>query len=189
MMNGHAYQELLIQNPLMSTTLVNNQHTRFDWVYNIFLLKLIGLASSFFYFMFFKQTGSDNFSFTFNFINDKAPVYYTTVDDNTVIFDSYDSAVDSTLQSSKTVCSGSRATVFAEEDSTVLNLQPHQFALLLNEAKSLAWEELKQTRHIKAETTARRNWIHQIKTKESIPVGEFTKGTSFFEKLPNFGRK
>ena len=44
--------------------------------------------------------------FPFLYASDKDPDYYTTADDNQLIFDSYDSTVDTTLQKSKTLCFG-----------------------------------------------------------------------------------
>lgn len=102
----------------------------------------------------------NGFTMTFHYRNDTSPTYYTTFNDNTLIFDSYDVAVDTTLQSSKTLGYGERAATFSNSDSWVPNLQPHQFPLLVNEAKSLAWVELRQMENPKAEKTARRNWAH-----------------------------
>jgi len=87
----------------------------------------------------------NGFTFSFNYRNDRRPTYYTTFDDNTVVFDSFDSAVDTTLQTSKTLCSGTRDFTFTKDDGWVPELPPDKFALLLAEAKSLAWAELKQT--------------------------------------------
>jgi hypothetical protein len=116
------------------------------------------------------QTSVDGFTLVFNYRNDVGPTWYTTFDDNTLIFDAIDKAVDTTLQTSKTVCFGAKITAFVEIDSFVPALQPGQFALLLNEAKSLAWSELKQTAHQKAEQSARRNWRHLSKTRSAIPL-------------------
>lgn len=132
---------------------------------------------------------SDGFVFTFNYRTDQAPKYYTTFDDVNIIFDAYDSAVDSTLQSTKTLAYGSKKTEWIEEDTFVPNLQPQQFALLLNEAKSLAWAELKQTVHPKAEVSARRNWRHLQKTRHTMPMGRLDNNADAFNQLPNFGRK
>lgn len=125
---------------------------------------------------------TDGFTFSFNYYTDVGPTYYTSFNDNTLIFDAFDSDVDSTLQVSKTLCFGEKAATFSETDSWVPNLHPHQFALLLNEAKSLAWAELKQTSHAKAENSARKNWIRLQKTKRTVPDGEYDTG-------PNYGRK
>lgn len=126
----------------------------------------------------------------FVYRNDAAPQYFTSFNDTEIFFDSYDNTVDNTLQSSKTLAYGSKVTDFAKQDDYVPQLQPQQFALLLNEAKSLAWAELKQTIHQKAETTARRNWRHLYKTRTEVPNGDkLQDNSSFFDKLPNFGRR
>lgn len=134
---------------------------------------------------------SDGFTFTFNYKNDTPPAYYTSFDGNTLIFDAYDSEVDTTLQGVKTICYGQKRTEFTEEDSFDFPaLQPQQFSLLLNEAKSLAWVELKQTPHQKAEVTARRGWRHLQKTRKVSPDGSlFNSNAHTFDSLPNFSRK
>ena len=132
---------------------------------------------------------SNGFVFTFNYRNDTAPRYYCSFDDNNIIFDAYDSAVDNTLQSVKTLCYGSLKTDWQETDTFIPNLQPQQFALLLNEAKSLAWAELKQTAHQKAEQSARRNWRHLQKTRTEIPAGKYITDTNHpFHTFNNFAR-
>lgn len=132
----------------------------------------------------------DSNSIKFVYRNDTAPQYYTTFDDNTIFFDSYDSTVDTTLQSSKTLCYGNKATSWEASDTFVPNLQPQQFALLLSEAKSLAWAELKQTVHTKAESMARKNWMHLQHTRQEIPdQNNIKSGSHNFSKLPNFGRR
>lgn len=113
---------------------------------------------------------TDGFTLTFPYRNDTGPSWYTTFDDTTLIFDAVDKTVDSTLQTSKTIGYGAKITTFVEVDSFVPAIQPGQFPLLLNEAKSLAWSELKQVQHPKAEQTARRNWRHLAKTREHIPT-------------------
>lgn len=131
----------------------------------------------------------NGFTFTFYFQKKTKPCYYTTFDDNTIVFDGYDSAVDSTLQSNKTMCFGEMTNSFTEVDNWVPNLNPQQFPLLLNEAKSLAWAELKQTTHAKAEQTARRNWRHLSKTQAHTYDQRFRQRNHTFDALPNFGRK
>lgn len=134
---------------------------------------------------------ADGFTFVFNFMTDRSPSYYTSFDDDTLIFDAYDSSVETTLQTHKTLGFGSKVSNFIASDTFVPALQPAQFALLINEAKSLAWSELKQTAHPKAEQTARRNWRHLAKTRQAVPnLGEVdTFRYSGLDKLPNFGRR
>lgn len=133
----------------------------------------------------------DTFVLTFTYRNDIAPHYYTSFNDNEIFFDSYDKQVDSTLQSAKSLCYGLKVTDFERVDAFVPQLQPQQFALLLNEAKSLAWTELKQTVHAKAEQSSRRNWRHLQKTRREIPntSSNILDNAHSFNKLPNFARR
>lgn len=117
------------------------------------------------------------------YVKDEAPQFYTTFDDNTILFDSIDTAVETSLASIKSQGFGRRIKVFTMADSFTPELDDDQFPLLVNEAKSLAWAELKQTVHQKAEQSARRLKISQQKIKQAI------KGCAAFDELPNFGRK
>lgn len=132
---------------------------------------------------------ANGFTVSLNYYNNAGPNYYTAFDDNTIIFDGYDSEVDSTLQSIKTIGSGTRNLVWNEIDGFVPELQADQFALLLNEAKSLAWAELKQAQHPKAERTAQKNWVHLAKNRVHIPRGEGSSGNHIINQPPHFGRK
>lgn len=122
-------------------------------------------------------------TFTFLYKTNEHPTYYTTFDDNTVIFNSYYSDIDTTLQKSKTMCLGRLVIPFTMSDSFIPDLDEEQFNLLLNEAKSLAWFEIKQSGHTLAERNSRRAWTHTQKKKNS------TEKVSDLDRLPNFGRK
>lgn len=126
---------------------------------------------------------------TFAYKNNASPQYYTTIDDVYMVFDSYDATVSSTLEASKTLAFGPRRTNFEATDTFEPVLQPQQFALLLNESKSLAWAELKQTGHPKAEQTAKRNWRHLQKSRIGIPTGLPGSGGHPFDSFRNFGRR
>lgn len=102
--------------------------------------------------------------------NNVPPRYYTTANDGTILFDAYDSEVDSTLQAGKTMVYGQLAMPWTENDSFVLPLDDKQFQRLLNEAKSLAYAEIKQTAHAKAEKTARDLKIDQQASKTKTPL-------------------
>lgn len=119
---------------------------------------------------------------TYIFQNDRAPTYCTVVDDQYIIFDAYDNEVDTTLQSSKTLCFGLTHPTFLMENDYVPEIDERQFPLLLNEAKSLAFYELKQTPHEKAEIEAKRQWRTLQRTKSLEYLSDF-------DQLPNFGRK
>lgn len=116
--------------------------------------------------------------------NDTAPKYYTTFNDTDILFDSFDTGVDTTLQQSKTQCYGGKHFQFSLNDTFVPPLTDEQQNLLLNEAISLAWVELKQAPNPKAEVMVRKQWIRQQHTGRNIP----TKIDPLL-RAPNFGRK
>lgn len=122
-------------------------------------------------------------TFTILYRNDKQPDWYTTFDDNTLLFDSYDSDIEDTLQKSNSLCYGKLIIPFTLSDTFTPDLDDGQFALLLNESKSLAWGELKQTAHGIAERNSRRGWSNLQKNKFA------TERLSDYEQLPHFGRK
>lgn len=121
-------------------------------------------------------------TFTFYYRDDRQPQYCTILSDHYVIFDSFDSTQDSTLQSSKTECFGEILPNWNMVDTFIPNIDDEQFSLLLNEAKSLAFFELKQSPHTKAEQEAKRGWSSVQKDKSLI------NRPSYFNELANFGR-
>lgn len=117
-------------------------------------------------------------------LNNKAPDFYTSFDDNMLIFDSYDVTVDTTLMKSKTLCYGEYEPVFTMSDSFVPDLDSRQFSLLYNEAKALCFAELKQTENARAERAAKRGWVTLGHQKSSIPTNP-----SYRDTLPSYGKK
>ncbi len=87
------------------------------------------------------------------------PEFYTTHDDFTLIFNSYDTVEDTTLQASKTMCSGSVYPVFTIADAFAPDLDPTQFAYFIQKIKVRAHFELKQLVHPEAANEARRQQI------------------------------
>lgn len=130
----------------------------------------------------FDQTISSD-SITFIYRNDKAPDFYTTYDDLTLIFDSYDSAVDTTLQKDKTRCYGRKDQTFTLENSFVPFLDRDASTLLLNEAKVLAFAELKQMGHDVARQWASRGWNKMQKTKRGVDAIR-----NELDRAPNYSR-
>jgi len=120
-------------------------------------------------------------SHTFYFKNNVAPCYCTVIDDVWVVFDSYDVEVDTTLQSDKTMCYGLIIPVFSLVDAFIPDLDDQQFPLLLNEAKSLAFLELKQMTNEPAAQESRRQWRTLQRTKH-LPT------PNYLDELPDFGR-
>lgn len=125
--------------------------------------------------------GSNTFNFLFK--NDAQPLYCTVIKNYYILFDTYDESLDSTLQSSKTMCYGSTTPTWHSEDSFIPDLDDQQFPLLLNEAKSLAFFELKQLPHVKAEQESKRQWSSVQKRKALVDA------PNSFDALPDFGRR
>lgn len=115
-----------------------------------------------------------------NILTDKAPQYYTSFDNGYVIFDSYDVDVEDSLQSSKTQCYGKVHPTFTLDDDFVADLPVQAFSYLLNESKSTAFAELRQTQNPKAEQ-------HSImqRRKMSQEAWKLNGGIKF----PDYGRK
>lgn len=126
--------------------------------------------------------GTDTITFIYR--NDRAPSCFTTFDDRTLIFDSYDSAVDSTLQKTKTRCYGKKDQTFTMNDSFVPFLDRDLSTLLLNEAKVLAFAELKQDRHDVARQWATRGWTKVQKSQRGINHEQ-----TELDRAPNYGRR
>lgn len=122
-------------------------------------------------------------TFNLQYKNNVTPHFCTILQNYYILFDSYDNTVDNTLQTSKTQCFGQGTVEWVMEDDFIPNLDENQFPLLLNEAKSLAFLELKQMSHPKAEQEAKRQWgtIQRTKSLADSPTN--------FQQLPDFGRQ
>lgn len=121
--------------------------------------------------------------FPFMYRSDRHPTYYTTADDNIILFDSYDATIDSTLQKSKTMCLGNVYPSFSMTDDFTPDLDPSQFSLFINRAKVRAFNELKQQLNEEAAMEARRQKIIVQKRKNKVP------DVAPVRKAPQYGRK
>lgn len=84
------------------------------------------------------------------------PSYWTTFDNQNIVFDAYDKEKDSTIQESKLRGFGAYYPDFRMEDSFVPRLHGMYFPMLLNEAKSMSFSLLKGYVDPKVEQMARR---------------------------------
>lgn len=93
--------------------------------------------------------------------NDRPPTRYTSFDDNTVVFNSYDSSVDATLQESKVQARGEVYASWTHQDSFIPDLPAEAFPALIEEAKSKASMKVRQVQDVKAEQEAGRQqrWL------------------------------
>lgn len=112
--------------------------------------------------------------------NDKAPEYFTSFDDTVLVFDSYDSTVDSTLQNSKIQASAYIFPTWTQLDDFVPDLPSEAFSALIEEAKSKCSFKLRQVIDQKAEAEARRQQTWLSRKARRIEGGV---------RYPDYGRK
>lgn len=94
-------------------------------------------------------------------LNDQAPSYWTSFDDNYLVTDSYDKSVDDTLKKSKTQAQAYIIPTWSRMDNFVPDLPAEAFPAFLEEAKSTAFVTIKQMANQKAEQKAKRQqaWL------------------------------
>lgn len=93
--------------------------------------------------------------------NNKAPDYYTSFNDEDIVFDSYHAVTDTTIQSSKTQAIGYVIPAFELSDVFVPDLPLEAFSLLVEESKSRCSLKLRQVPDEKAEQVSGRQnrWL------------------------------
>lgn len=113
-------------------------------------------------------------------LNDTAPTFWTTFNDETLVFDSYDNLVDTNLQASKFQVWGNYEPTWSHTDTAIPDLPAKAFPYLLAEAKSNAFNSLMQVGNQKAEQQSRRQrvWLSREKWRSN-------RGQMF----PDYGRK
>lgn len=124
-------------------------------------------------------------TFEIMYQDDKMPEFWSTFDDHQIIFDSYDSTEDTTLQKAKTIAHGALYPAFSMTDGAYPDIDPTQFSYLINKAKTRAFVELKQQSNQESAAESRRQKIILQKRKHRTP-------DTPNDQIPNvrrFGRK
>lgn len=132
----------------------------------------------------FSHTISGLGTFDFLCYNDRPPTKYSTWDDYTLVFDSFDADNDTTLVANKTQGYGEISSTFVLSDTYVFPLDNLQYSLLLNEAKSQAFAELKQTQNVVSSQRARRAWVSEQHLKKKNQSKRYQD-----KDLPDYGWK
>jgi hypothetical protein len=88
--------------------------------------------------------------------NDVMPSYYTSFDDEHIVFNSYVASVENTLQASKTMAYGTVYPTFSITDSFEPHLDDNMMPYLLAESKSVCFSLFKSGSDPKVEQAARR---------------------------------
>lgn len=127
-------------------------------------------------------TNATGESFEVMYQNDKMPQFFTSFDDHTILFDSYDANEDTTLQKSKTQCTGKILPTFTMTDAFIPMMDATQFRYYVNKAKVRAFNELKQQINQEAIAEARRQKVVSQNRMRTVP------DRPMIEKLPRYGR-
>ncbi len=115
----------------------------------------------------------DNFSGTYQTVNDKNggtklriqsdkwPEYYTSFDDEWMVFDSWNSSYDNTLQEHKVRALGIKYPIFDRfDDNYFPDIDDHLYPMLISEARERFFDWYKGGTTRKAAEAARRNKVH-----------------------------
>ena len=109
-----------------------------------------------------------------NVYTDRAPQYWTSFDDEHIVFDAYDAEVENTVQESKAVSYGVYLPEFKLEDTFVPDLAPQHFSYLLSKAKVMTAMELDKEYNQLEDDRARKELItaneHSRRLRGQTPV-------------------
>lgn len=123
-------------------------------------------------------------SFNFMYRTDQWPRYFTTMDSDTILFDSYNVAEDASgLVKAKTLAYGSVYPTFTMSNGAYLDLAPEQFPYVLAKAKTRAFNELKQMVNQESAAETRKQKIILQKRKNRITLDSWSTIS------PGYGRK
>lgn len=122
-------------------------------------------------------------SFNVMYRKDQFPRFYTTTDENTLVFDGYNNDVDTTLAAAKTMCYGAVYPSFTLTNNAYPDLSPDMFPYLLSKAKTRCFLELKQQQNPESAAEARKQKIIVQKRKHLIK-----KDPAIYD-VSRFGRK
>lgn len=130
--------------------------------------------------------GSDTIPFIYR--TDRFPMFYSTYNDSTIVFDSINTDEDTFMRKTKTMCYGLKESSWSHTDSAVPSLDHKLSNLLFQNAKAQCFMELKQVENPSAERKSRRGWLTLYKEKHDVNADG---RLDYYDpkKLPHYGRK
>ena len=116
--------------------------------------------------------------------NDKAPEYYTVMDQGSteLVFDSYNSALETNLQASKSLAYGTLRPALTLSDSATMTLPEHLETLVKREARAMFFDLYKDGITSEIDRTRRRM---EVRAQRQRRIIENTDN----ENRPDYGRK
>lgn len=130
--------------------------------------------------------GSD--TFPIKYINNRPPMYYSTYNDGTIVFDSVDVVVEAFLRKSKTECWGLKEQTWTHTNAGVPALDHRLSNLLFQRSKAQCFLELKQVESAQTERKARKAELTLNRKKHDIN-NDYRGDYWDPKKLPNYGRR
>lgn len=128
----------------------------------------------------YQGIASQNEIFSVPYKNNQMPKYYTTFDDDTLVFDAVKITVDDTLVGSKTKALGRVLPAFSLTDDFIPPLDEQFWPLFYQECKKSAFIDTKQMDNPDADNRARKQWI-ATQRADKVKIKPL-------DKLPNYGR-
>ena len=115
--------------------------------------------------------------------NDQQPTYYTMLDGyDDLVFDSYDVALETNLQNSKSLAFGTLLPTLTLTDTAVPNLPQHLMVLLKREVRAMYFDLYKDGLTAEVDRTRRRAEVRAQRQRRIIRNTDNDNG-------PNYGRK
>jgi hypothetical protein len=117
-------------------------------------------------------------------INDKAPTYYTVMDDGSdeLVFDSYDSDLETNLQASKSLCFAAKEPTLPLADASTMVLPQNMESMVVAEARAMWFDFYKDGITSEIDRHRRRT---EVRSQRQRHIIENTDN----DNRPNYGRK
>lgn len=124
---------------------------------------------------------------TYAIFTNTAPSYWTSFDDKNLYFDSYNSILETTLEPSNCLAWGQTELEFPMTDTAIPPIDTNLFPLLLAEAKSVCFNNFKQSPNAKEEQKSKRQQQRSQRFLWKAHQRE-RENDGFGYDMPNYGR-